>query len=137
MFLCNSDIRDGSRNRPIHAPGILLEISELIGIQATFKLVAKYGGVRLYVPKTLRPDHDLVAIINRELAETMIDRFGEEVLEIPKALLANVALRNITIKQEYEVLSQRQLAIKYNLTERQVRNILCGDGQDDNQRGLF
>ncbi|MBP9871005.1 MAG: hypothetical protein KBC53_05845 [Nitrosomonas sp.] len=118
-------------------PGILLEISELIGIQATFKLVAKYGGVRLYVPKTLRPDHDLVAIINRELAETMIDRFGGEVLEIPKALLANVALRNITIKQEYEVLSQRQLAIKYNLTERQVRNILCGDGQDDNQRGLF
>ena len=97
-------------------PGILLEISELIGIQATFKLVA---------------------IINRELAETMIDRFGGEVLEIPKALLANVALRNITIKQEYEVLSQRQLAIKYNLTERQVRNILCGDGQDDNQRGLF
>ena len=81
-------------------PGILLEISELIGIQATFKLVAKYGGVRLYVPKTLRPDHDLVAIINRELAETMIDRFGGEVLEIPKALLANVALRNITIKQE-------------------------------------
>lgn len=118
-------------------PGILLEISELIGMAATLKLVAKYGGVRLYVPKTLRPDHDLVATIGRELAEYMAERFGAEVLEIPKALLANVALRNVTIKQEYESLSQRQLALKYHLTERQVRNILCGDGQDDNQMGLF
>lgn len=118
-------------------PGILLEISELIGIAATLKLVAKYGGVRLYVPKTLRPDHDLVAIINRELAETMIDRFGGEVLEIPKALLANVSLRNVTIKQEYVILSQRQLALKYKLTERQIRNIVAGNGSDDNQMGLF
>lgn len=118
-------------------PGILLEICELIGIQATLKLVAKYGGVRLYVPKTLRPDHDLVVIIGRELAEYMEERFGGEVLEIPKALLANVALRNVTIKQEYEVLSQRQIALKYHLTERQVRNILCGEGQDENQMELF
>lgn len=118
-------------------PGILLEISELIGMAATLKLVAKYGGVRLYVPKTLRSDHDLVATIGRELAEYMEERFGGEVLEIPKALLANVALRNVTIKQEYESLSQRQLALKYHLTERQVRNILCGDRNDDNQMGLF
>lgn len=118
-------------------PGILLEISELIGMAATLKLVAKYGGVRVYVPKTLTQNHDLIAIVGQKQAESLTMRFGGEVLEIPKALLANVALRNVTIKQEYESLSQRQLALKYHLTERQVRNILCGDGQDDNQMALF
>jgi len=118
-------------------PGILLEISELIGMAATLKLVAKYGGVRLYVPKTLRPDHDLVEIIGRELAEEIKQRFGGEVLEIPKATLANAALRNISIRQEYEFLSQRQLALKYNTTERNIRRILSGCEQDDNQMDLF
>ncbi|AEJ01260.1 Mor transcription activator domain protein [Nitrosomonas sp. Is79A3] len=118
-------------------PGILLEISELIGIKATLKLVAKYGGVRLYVPKTLRPDHDLVEIIGRESAEYMTDRFGGEVLEIPKATLANTALRNISIRQEYSFLSQRQLALKYQTTERHIRRILSGCDQNDNQMDLF
>lgn len=118
-------------------PGILQEIAELIGMAAMLKLVAKYGGVRLYVPKTIATGHDLVELIGRQAAETLADHFGGEMLEIPKALLANVALRNVEIKQEYKYLSQRQLALKYNLTERQVRNIVYDEQPNDIQMGLF
>jgi hypothetical protein len=117
-------------------PETLQEIVQLIGMVATLKLVGKYGGTRLYVPKRVLTGHPLAALIGRKAADTLADYFGGEVLEIPRALSANVAQRNVAIKQEYRQLSQRQLALKYNLTERQVRNIVTGDQQDD-QMQLF
>lgn len=122
-------------------PGILQEMIALIGLAATLKLVRRYGGSRIiYVPKTLSPDHELVATIGWEAATILAKRFGgEDHLEIPKAQAFTIAVRNIKIRQEYPNLSQPKLALKYCLTERQIRNILYGDEQlvDNSQMGLF
>ncbi|WP_052494015.1 Mor transcription activator family protein [Nitrosospira sp. NpAV] len=119
-------------------PGILRDIAGLIGLPGTLTLVQHYGGVRLYIPKRFDPDHVLVKILGAAAVVKLIEHFGgEDHFDIPKALIASVAVRNAKIKVEYGELSQRQLALKYDLTERQVRNILAGVEEDDGQVALF
>ncbi len=119
-------------------PGILQEIAGLIGLPATLQLVRYYGGVRLYVPKRFDPDHVLVKVVGHAAAAKLVENFGgEDHFDIPLARAAVLAVRNASIRVEYCELSQRQLALKYSLTERQVRNILTGVEEDDGQTDLF
>lgn len=120
-------------------PCSLQEMEQLIGTRATLLLVENYGGVRFYVPQKIRAEHDLAKLIGIEAAEKLAREYGGSTHEIPRALLASIDRRNIEIKNEYKSLSQRQLALKYKLTERQIRNIVtgCGNGADENQMGLF
>ncbi|AKH37279.1 MULTISPECIES: Mor transcription activator family protein [Nitrosomonas] len=120
-------------------PGILQEITALIGLPATLKLTQKYGGVRLYVPKHLPEDHVLADLIGLEAARKLAEHYGGLVhFDIPKADAIRIALRNSKIRAEWPTLSQRQLALKYSLTERQVRKILAIEQQDEpRQMGLF
>ncbi|SOD42310.1 Mor transcription activator family protein [Nitrosovibrio sp. Nv4] len=119
-------------------PGILRDIARLIGLPGTLQLVKHYGGVRLYVPKRFDPDHVLVKVIGPVAVIILIKHFGGEAhFDIPRALAAANAVRNAAIRAEYAELSQRRLAQKYNLTERQVRNILAGDEPDEMQEKLF
>lgn len=119
-------------------PGILRDIARLIGLPGTLQLVKHYGGVRLYVPKRFDPDHVLVKVLGQPAVIKLIEHFGGEAhFDIPKALVAANAVRNAGIRGEYAELSQSQLARKYNLTERQVRNILSGAEDDDPQADLF
>lgn len=120
-------------------PGILQEMADLIGLPATLKLAQHYGGVRLYVPKTLPEDHVLIDIVGEAAARKLVEQYGGLVhFDIPKAQAVSVALRNSKIRAEWPALSQRQLALKYHLTERQVRKILAMEQQDESrQMGLF
>lgn len=127
-----NDIAEVSR-----LPATLQEMERLIGTKAVLLLVEKYGGVRFYVPQKIRAGHDLAKLIGIEAAEKLARDYGGGTHEIARALLASIDRRNIEIKNEYKTLSQRQLALKYQLTERQIRNIVTGAGADDNQMGLF
>lgn len=119
-------------------PGTLQEMEQLIGTKAVLLLVAKYGGVGLYIPKKIHREHELAKLIGIESAEKLASKCGGEEVEIPKMLAASIAGRNAEIKNEYKTQSQRQLALKYQLTERQIRNIVTGgNGEDENQMGLF
>ena len=119
-------------------PITLQEMEQLIGTKAVLLLVAKYGGVRLYVPQKISAEHELAKLIGIDAAEKLAREYGSSTHEIPKALLASIDRRNTEIKNEYKMLSQRQLARKYGLTERQIRNIVTGgNGEDQNQMGLF
>lgn len=119
-------------------PGILRELVDLIGLTATQQLVERYGGVRLYVPKQFDPDHALVKLIGPAATAKLVGAFGgQDHFDIPKALSATIAVRNAHIRAESKEFSQRALALKYNLTERQIRNILTGTEEDDGQGDLF
>ncbi len=119
-------------------PGVLRDIASLIGLPGTLELLKHYGGVRLYVPKRFDPDHALVKVLGHAAVVKLIEHFGgEDHFDIPKAQAAANALRNAGIRAEYAELSQRQLALRYDLTERQVRNILAGVEEDDGQGDLF
>lgn len=118
-------------------PGTLREIAGLIGIPATMKLVDRYGGVRLYVPQKLDASHTLVIWIGAQNAQKLVDEYGGETLEIPKAEAALREIRNREIRSLYPQLSQRDLALKYHTTERNIRLILGECGNPNNQPDLF
>ncbi len=119
-------------------PGILRELVELMGLPATLKLVDHYGGVRLYVPVKYDSEHVLVRQIGAPAATILIEHYGgEEHFDIPKAERALRAVRDRRIRAEYAFKSRRRLAREYDLTERQIGNIVAGVEWDDGQESLF
>lgn len=118
-------------------PGELREIAQLIGIPATMALAGKYGGVGLYVPKELRADHPLIALIGAENAQKLSQHYPGDEIEIGKAEAALREIRNQEIRSLYPKLSQRALALKYKTTERNIRLILGECARNDDQMTLF
>jgi len=120
-------------------PPSLRDIADLIGLPGTLKLVETYGGVRLYVPKKLDADHKLAQLIGLEHAAKLAATYGGELhFDIPRAVEATRAARDRSIRADQASGStHRELALKYNLTERQIRNILGADNESSQQEQLF
>lgn len=122
-------------------PPLLQEMVGLIGMPATMRLVQKYGGVRIYVPKRVEPDHELARLIGLSNAEALSDAYGgDDHFDVPKGEIALKAVRNATIRSlRAEGVSIRNLSLNPEfgrLTERTIRAI-CGEMVDDRQQGLF
>lgn len=120
-------------------PSQAREIADVVGLGATAALVASYGGVRLYVPETIVPDHPLVHLIGIEAARLLAQRFGGDRIEVPRCADALRRVRNRALVEDAQHMSQRDLALKYHLTERAVRLIWRDAGlpADDRQASLF
>jgi hypothetical protein len=57
---------------------------ELIGEEATAKLIERFGGTRLYVPHSPTPDDALAQAVGVESALKLAQTFGGERVEVPK-----------------------------------------------------
>lgn len=112
-----------------------------IGLPATLTIVSIYGGVRLYVPITMTPEHILAHLIGFETALKLSKEYGGlDHFDIPRAVVALRAARNNEIADKFvKGATLRQLALTYCMTERGVTKILSGQDvrQDDRQAGLF
>lgn len=126
-------------------PASVEEIAEVIGRERALYLVGQLpccyvqdkrrregpnGGksrrVILYVPKTLKPDHYLVAILGWRDAQRMVDVFGGELLCPPT--LRDVVYRPFRDAAIVELHQQGvaigMLAEWFDMTERRVRQVL-------------
>jgi len=113
-----------SRARDANYPGVFQDISQIVGEEAAAKLSAQYGGTRLYIPITLKTEHPLVQLLGQQTAQQLVDEFSAITVEIPRAFIRIIARRNeLIIADRDDGMSQRQLAIKYQLTERTIRKI--------------
>lgn len=120
-----------------YLPGVLLEMVRLVGLPATLAIVRAYRGIQLYVPSRFDPDHPLVKLAGHAAAAALIERYGGDKFDIPRALIAIKAVRDKRIRAERAAgATHARLAITYELTERQIRNIL-GPEEDDRQMGMF
>ncbi len=102
----------------------LRELVEIIGLPAAVKLIEARGGTRLYVPRKAEEDRLLVRLIGRPAAAKLMRRYGGDVIELDRGVRGLRAVRNRAIIAESEHRSAMQLALKYQLTERQVWKIL-------------
>lgn len=116
-------------------PGIVREFADLIGLAATLKLVEHYPGIPMWVPVKWDCAHVLVKIIGHDAAMKLIENYGGESYPMPKCEEAIRFIRNTQIRASDK--SQRQLAIEFRLTVRQIRNIQSGVEFDDGQDKLF
>lgn len=114
-----------SRARSCNYPGICQEVEQLIGEEATEKLIAEYGGVCLYIPGNLNDEnHPLCLLLGKQAAQHLADEFGGMQVYLPRNIARKIAQRNTQIMLDKESgMSQRDLARKYRMTTRNIRNI--------------
>lgn len=120
-----------------YLPPILRDITELIGLPATLALVRHAGGTRLYVPVRFDPDHPLVKVLGHAAAVALIERHRGEYIDLPKGEIAIKAARDQQIRADRKVYTHAQQAIRWGLTDRQIRSILGPAEKDEKQAGLF
>jgi len=122
-------------------PQQVRQIERVVGMQAALQLVRHYGGVRLYVPCNMTPDHILAKMIGFEAAVKLAAEYGGmQHFDIPRAAGALRLVRNREIAEKFiKGKTLRQLALEYMMTERAIQKILadCGASQDDRQAALF
>ncbi len=52
------------------------ELEELLGETALVRLAEAFGGTRLYVPATMKPEHEIVRVIGMDAAVLLSKRLG-------------------------------------------------------------
>lgn len=142
----------------MNLPRSVQEIADVIGRERALFLVGKLprcyvedkrsretckGGmserVILYVPKVLKPDHQLVAILGWHDAQKLVQHFGGELLAPSNCGTILRAWRNAAIvdmvRQGYP---NKLVAELHAVTERHVRNVLAAENPqqavNDNMR---
>jgi len=114
-----------ARARAANYQGVLQEIAQLIGAAATAKLVAGHGGTCLYITIAPKPGQALYQLIGQEDAQKLANEFGGMSVEIPRAVMLHIGQRNALIRADRAAgMSQSQLALKYQLTQRSIRKIV-------------
>ena len=123
-------------------PKSVQEIADVIGEENALLLVRmsprtmqpdkRYPGamrelISIYVPKTLRQDHCLVEILGWENACKMVIAFGGETLKPANCNSYFRQRRDQAIRLQYrQGETINVLAIRYKITERQIRNVVRG-----------
>lgn len=121
-----------------YLPPSLKELVDVIGLTAAQKLVSAYGGTRLVVPMKMPESHPLAQLLGLEAARKLSAHYAHERMDVPVALAAIRAVRDQTIRDEHrEGVSARRLALRFQLTERRVWEILAGAPVDDRQTDMF
>ncbi len=101
------------------------EISYAVSITGIIWLVENYGGVRVFIPKTLEPAKKSFAGLSNKDIESLCAQFGGGCLDVPVATKLRRFLRNKRILQMQEDgVAKRAIARDLGMTERHVRRIL-------------
>ncbi len=119
-------------------PESMAELVDIIGLPSVLKLMEAFGGTEFWVPEKLQHLHPLVAAIGPEAAQTLCEYMAGERLKVPRGKAIKIAVRNAAIRRErHEGAKLAELALRYELTDRQVLNILNASPADDRQQDLF
>lgn len=116
-------------SRAVNYPGFFQEIRQLMGEEATAKLVEKFGGgTPKYIPLKVYPEHPLAELLGLESAQHLCDEYGGLEISFPRNVSLLREKRNILIKEDHVAgMSQGKLADKYQLTVRHIREIVNRD----------
>lgn len=117
------------------------ELNSVIGLDATLKLVKKFGGIKIWIPKKPKSGHQYELLIGEEAFKKLTAYYGDTYLDVDKCVKVLQAHRNQQILADSEDLSDSQLALKYNLTMRHITRIRHayrdGEKVDERQLDIF
>ena len=106
-------------------PPLTRRFINVIGLDETIKLLKALGGTRIRIP--VNPDKSvaLKGVISDDAIEKLSDAMPDERFDLPKADKALNQLRDLSIHihRRDGHASAPQLALKHNLTRRQIINI--------------
>ena len=101
------------------------ELTKFIQINSVVKMINKFGGIRLCIPKIAKPQHQLVELIGYEDFSKLCEIYSGEEIDIPKAVKLRQLIRNKNILAcRAKGMSLSKLARYFDLTERGVSKII-------------
>lgn len=101
------------------------ELLNLIGDDAFTRLCTVFGGTKLHVSNSDRSRKRLNIIVGEENAGKMIAHFDGVTLTLPMLSSLEIRKRHQAIIADVRNgMSHRDIAMKYDLTDRQVRRII-------------
>lgn len=112
------------------------QLVRLIGMANTLALLEKRGGVTLRIPVNAHEAVVLKEILPMEAIVKLCEAMPGQRLELPKIDKIVKQVRNRVIKSERKELSAASVALRHNLSRRQVINLSKPDA-DDRQADLF
>ena len=90
----------------------------LLGKEAYLKLCEEFGGTRIYVPKRLPDDHELIAAIGMDATRKLVGTYAPAAIRVP------LARRERARRYRAQGLSHARIARKLGLTETGVEKLL-------------
>lgn len=107
-------------------PASARELAEVIGLAATLTLIEHHGGTRLYVPKRLTPDNDLIETIGASAAGDLVDTYAGDTIDVPRGLRAvRAALYRRIVADYTDGATAAELALRHAKTERWIYAIVA------------
>ncbi|WP_070972033.1 Mor transcription activator family protein [Vibrio sonorensis] len=104
-------------------PKQVQELIELLGVNEAYEFICQFGGQVKYIAKSPQRT-SLKTVIKPENLAVLCAHFGGITLEVPKREHFDRQIRNLQIKQaSVDGASRSELALKYNLSIRQIGNI--------------
>lgn len=103
---------------------VIQDLFNFIGEDAATRLCMVFGGTKLYIGDSDASRQRLGVIVGTELAEKLIFHFQGVDLHVPKLAGLKGERRNRNIAADLAAgMTRRSAAMKYNLSERQIRTI--------------
>lgn len=102
-------------------------IVDAVGFDAAIAFVSRFGGTRVWLRDAPLPSErcPVVRTVGEAAAVALVRAIGAGTLEVPRCMTWLLARRNEEIVARYDGgESQSELALRFNVTARQVRNIL-------------
>lgn len=110
-------------------PESLQEMAEHIPVEAVIRLVERFGGTLLCIPKRLPGQCELTDAVGLEAAAKLVAVYGGENLDIPRACRMIRAVRNREIvRRRREGAPLKDLARAFAMTMRNITHILRAAG---------
>lgn len=103
----------------------------LIGPEATLALVERWGGTRLYLPKSSTSDSELWKVVGGDAARYLSERYGREQIEVPGARQWRILV------YRGRGMSHAQIARATGCTERTIRRFLARTTAVEEQLDFF
>lgn len=106
---------------------------ETIGFEPALRFLKRYGGQRVFIPRTLpqSPDHWLMREFGPELAAALVRYFDGAHVEVPLLSSVERLLRDNAVRADFDDLCAegnpdpvRTLVERYGLTQRYLRKVL-------------
>ncbi len=105
---------------------IMADVARVIGLEAAVKLVQEFGGRRFYLAGNQPPGSRLANCIGAQNAIALANAFGSGEMMFPRAAkLCRVARNTQLFRDHLAGVSCRALCERYDLSERQVWEILA------------
>lgn len=108
-----------------HKNTTLDDISAVIGFSATIRLAAWYGDLhKCYVPKTVKAEHPLVALLGVSAAEKLTKEWGGKMLSIPRLQQYSTWTTRQRIGEMLQAgVPTQHVAVHLGISERRVQQI--------------